>query len=335
MNWSDKSVLITGGTGTFGNACVDEMLADAAYTPRRLIVYSRDESKQHTMAQRIGQSPPLRFFIGDVRDRDRLRRALDGVDIVIHAAALKQVPACEYNPIEAVKTNVGGAQNLIEAAIDAGVAKVVALCTDKNVAPANLYGATKLVAEKLFVQANCLSTRSGTKFAATRYGNVIGSRGSVVEVFRRQRATGSLTVTDPAMTRFLLTVRMGVRFVLNCVDTMRGGEVFVPKLPSATVAEVAEAVAPECAFTIVGVRPGEKMHETLVSADESRYVLDCGTHYVIQPPFHFWAADTAAAGVGGSVGVSVPLGFSYRSDTNTWGLTKAELEDMVREEHLL
>jgi UDP-N-acetylglucosamine 4,6-dehydratase len=308
LNWTESSVIITGGTGTFGQACVDKLLAD--YHPKRLVVYSRDESKQHTMAQRLSDQSTLRFFIGDIRDRDRLRMALDGVDIVIHAAALKQVPACEYNPIEAVKTNVGGAQNIIEASIDAGVSKVIALGTDKNVAPVNLYGATKLVAERLFVQANCLSTRSGTAFSTTRYGNVVASRGSVIEIFRAQRASGCVTLTDPRMTRFVLTVHDGVRFVLNSVERMQGGEVFVPKLPSATILDIADAVAHGCEHTTIGIRPGEKLHEALISPDESRWVLDCGDYYVITSPFHYWQQELA------HTGTRVPEGFTYTSDTN-------------------
>lgn len=280
------------------------------YHPHRLVVYSRDEAKQHTMAQRFESQSTLRFFIGDVRDQSRLKMALSGIDIVVHAAALKQVPACEYNPIEAVKTNVGGAQNVIEAAIEAGVEKVLSLCTDKNVAPINLYGATKLVAEKLFVQANCLSTRSGTKFAVTRYGNVIGSRGSVIEVFSNQKLTGKITLTDERMTRFVLTVGDGVNFVLKSIERMKGGEVFVPKLPSTGILDIADAVAHGCEHETVGIRPGEKLHETLISADESRWVLDCGDYYVIEPPFHFWRGEQVVCGT------RVPEGFSYCSDTN-------------------
>ena len=280
------------------------------YHPHRLVVYSRDEAKQHTMAQRLGSQSTLRFFIGDVRDEKRLRMALNGIDTVIHAAALKQVPACEYNPIEAVKTNIGGAVNVIEAAIDARVERVLMLGTDKQVCSVNLYGGTKFVAEKLFVQANCLSTQSGTKFAVTRYGNVIGSRGSVIEVFKSQQLTGKITLTDERMTRFVLTVGDGVNFVLKSIERMRGGEVFVPKLPSTGILDIADAVAHGCEHETVGIRPGEKLHETLISADESRWVLDCGDYYVIEPPFHFWRGEQAV------YGTRVPEGFCYCSNTN-------------------
>lgn len=311
MNWSDSSILITGGTGTFGQACVEELLTN--YRPHRLVVYSRDESKQHTMAQKLEaheSASTLRFFIGDVRDEKRLKSALDGINIVIHAAALKQVPTCEYNPIEAVKTNVGGAQNVIEAAIEAGVEKAIMLGTDKACNSLNLYGGTKFVAERLFVQANCLSTRSGTKFAVTRYGNIIGSRGSVIEVFRNQRPTGHVTLTDPRMTRFVLTVGDGVNFVLKSIERMQGGEVFVPKLPSVSILDLAKGIAPECEIDPIGIRPGEKLHETLISADESRWVLDCGDYYVIEPPFHFWRGEVTG------IGTRVPEHFCYSSDTN-------------------
>jgi UDP-N-acetylglucosamine 4,6-dehydratase len=324
MNWSDSSILITGGTGTFGQACVEELLTN--YHPRRLVVYSRDESKQHTMAQRLGareHASTLRFFIGDVRDRGRLKTALNGINIVIHAAALKQVPACEYNPIEAVKTNIGGAVNVIEASIEAKVDKVIALGTDKSVGSLNLYGGTKFVSERLFIQANCLSTMSGTKFAVTRYGNVIGSRGSVIEVFKNQRPTGHITLTDPRMTRFVLTVADGVNFVLKSIERMQGGEVFVPKIPSTTILEIAKAIAPECAIDPIGIRPGEKLHETLISADESRWVLDCGSYYVIEPPFHFWRGDVSG------IGVHVYEGFSYTSDTNGQKLDNASLAGLI------
>jgi UDP-N-acetylglucosamine 4,6-dehydratase len=324
MNLSDSSILITGGTGTFGQACVEELLTN--YHPKRLVVYSRDESKQHTMAQRLGaheSASTLRFFIGDVRDRDRLKTALNGINIIIHAAALKQVPACEYNPIEAVKTNIGGATNVIEAAIEAKVDKVIALGTDKSVNPINLYGGTKFVAERLFVQANCLSTLSGTKFAVTRYGNVIGSRGSVIEVFKQQRQSGHITITDPRMTRFVLTVQEGVKFVLDSLERMQGGEVFVPEIPSVGILDIARAVVPDCVVDPIGIRPGEKLHETLISADESRWVLDCGSYYMIEPPFHFWRGEVTG------VGTRVPEGFSYTSDTNERKLTSDELHTLV------
>lgn len=320
MDWSNTSVLVTGGTGTFGNECVTRLLERRS---RRIVVFSRDETKQHHMAQKFGKRPNLRFFIGDVRDAGRVRAALEGIDVVIHAAALKHVPVCEYNPMEAVKTNVGGAQNLIEAAIEARVGKVVALSTDKCVAPLNLYGATKLVAEKLFIQGNCLSVRAGTRFSCTRYGNVVGSRGSVVEVFREQRASGVVRVTDRRMTRFVLTIRRGVEFVLESVERMVGGEVFVPKLPSVGIMDVVGAVAPECHVEDVGARPGEKLHEVLVSRDEARFTLDCGDYYAIAPAFPYWTMERVLAGN--------PVGedFSYDSYGNEWRLGAEEFARMV------
>ena len=322
MNWEESSILITGGTGTFGQCCTRELLGRGV---KRLVVYSRDEAKQHRMAQEI-KADSLRFFIGDVRERDRLRMALDGIDVVIHAAALKHVPVCEYNPIEAVKTNVGGVQNVIEAGIDAGVSRVISLGTDKLVFPHNLYGATKLVAERLFIQGNCLSAHSGTRFSGTRYGNVIGSRGSVVEVFRRQRESGLVTVTDPRMTRFVLTVRDGVEFVLRSLEQMVGGEVFIPKLPSVGIMDVAHGVAPGCEVVFTGVRPGEKLHEMLISPDEARWVRDCGDYYVITPMFPFWTGERSHPGK------AVGEGFCYNSLDNPWRLGAQEFEALCGQE---
>ena len=244
--------------------------------PAKLIVFSRDELKQHEMRQAFpeGVNSPMRYFIGDVRDRDRLSRAFHGVDIVIHAAAMKQVPACEYNPFEAVQTNINGAKNVIDVAIDTGVKRVIAVSTDKAVSPVNLYGATKLVAEKLFVQGNAYAGGRATRFACTRYGNVVGSRGSVVPLFLQQREQGSITITDPAMTRFWITLDQGVRFVIRCAELIQGGEIFVPKIPSMRLGDLADALANGCPRTVIGIRPGEKIHEMLLSADESRHAVE-------------------------------------------------------------
>jgi UDP-N-acetylglucosamine 4,6-dehydratase len=319
FDWSRKSVLVTGGTGSFGRKFVEIMLKE--YQPARVIVFSRDELKQHEMRQSFSdrKGKPMRYFIGDVRDVERLRRAFQGVDIVVHAAAMKQVPACEYNPIEAVMTNVNGASNIISAALDADVERVVALSTDKAVNPVNLYGATKLVAEKLFVQGNAYSGFGPTRFSCTRYGNVLGSRGSVVPLFLRQKASGTVTVTDPRMTRFWITLEQGVRFVIRCIELMMGGEIFVPKIPSTGILDIAKAVAPECAIDFVGIRPGEKIHEVLVSEDEARNAVELEDLYVVRPapsgpvdqlgPAHWFSGDPNA-------GARLPEGFRYTSDTN-------------------
>jgi|SRR5688572_1300549 len=314
------SVLVTGGTGSFGNAFVDIVLAKSS--PRRLVVLSRDELKQSEMQARLSH-PALRFFLGDVRDRDRLARAMYDVDVVIHAAALKQIPACEYNPFEAIQTNVIGAKNVIEAAIDAGVKRVVALSTDKAVNPVNLYGATKLCAEKLFVQANSYGVPRGTTFACVRYGNVIGSRGSVIPVFKAQRESGKVTVTDPKMTRFWITLDQGVALVLRALEVMRGGEIFVPKLPSTRILDLAEAVAPGCQADFVGVRPGEKLHEVLISEDEARQAVQLDSMYVIEPVQPRWAYKPWTEGH------RLPSGYSYASDTNEHFLTPSEMRALI------
>src|SRR5213594_3756361 len=266
VNWSKESVLVTGGTGSFGKKFAEIMLRE--YQPHRLVILSRDELKQHEMRESGFNHPSLRYFIGDVRDVDRLKRALAGITIVIHAAALKQVPACEYNPFEAIQTNIMGGRNVIDAAINQGVRRILALSTDKAVNPINLYGATKLCAEKMFVQANAYAGEQNTRFSCARYGNVVGSRGSVIPVFLEQRKRGRVTITDPRMTRFWLTLDHGVRFVVNCIENMHGGEIFVPKIPSMSLLEMAEAVAPGCDIDCIGIRAGEKLHEVLVSEDE-------------------------------------------------------------------
>jgi UDP-N-acetylglucosamine 4,6-dehydratase len=316
---------VTGGTGSFGRKFVELVLRD--HRPRKVIVFSRDELKQHEMRQQFPDGPGalLRYFIGDVRDAERLRRAFGGVDLVVHAAALKQVPACEYNPFEAVQTNIQGAKNIVDAAIDVGVPRVVALSTDKAVNPVNLYGATKLVAEKIFVQGNTYSASGGTRFSCVRYGNVVGSRGSVIPLFQEQARSGSITITDARMTRFWITLEQGVRFVMGATERMHGGEVFVPKLPSMRMMDLAEAVAPGCAVRTVGIRPGEKLHEVLMSEDEARQTLEFDDMYVIQPMFPWWNAERWSGGQ------SLPSDFRYSSDANARWLTKPELLRMIEE----
>ncbi|MFC1628332.1 UDP-N-acetylglucosamine 4,6-dehydratase (inverting) [Gemmatimonadota bacterium] len=321
MNWSESSVLLTGGTGSFGKKFTEILLSE--YKPKKLTILSRDELKQHEMRTRGFDQSNLRYFIGDVRDVDRLRRAFMDVDIVIHAAALKQVPACEYNPIEAIATNIDGARNVIDAAIDLGVSRTLALSTDKATAPLNLYGATKLVAEKLFVQANAYRGSRDIRFSTVRYGNVVGSRGSVVPLFREQRESGKLTITDDRMTRFWITLEQGVRFVISCLEQMQGGEVFVPKLPSVNIMELARVMAPECTHEIIGIRPGEKVHECLISTDEARQTIMYEDRYVILPTHPWWGSSDY------SDGEPLPEGFTYASDLNDIHLSENELREMI------
>jgi len=314
---ADKTVLITGGTGSFGKKFVE--IALSKYHPKRIIVFSRDELKQHDMRMQF-DDPRLSFFIGDVRDRDRLYRAFQAnVDLVVHAAALKQVPSCEYNPFEAVKTNVMGAQNVIDAAIDCGVPKVMSLSTDKAVNPTNLYGATKLCAEKLFVQGNSYAGEELTRCSCVRYGNVVGSRGSVIPIFLEQRQNGKVTVTDRRMTRFWITLEQGVEFVIRCIGLMYGGEVFVPRIPSMGIMDLVEAIAPGCEVEFTGIRPGEKIHEVLVSRDEARHTVALEDMFVIQPEHHWWGRDNWIDGE------ALPDGFAFTSDTNDRWLTVEEL----------
>ncbi len=305
---SPLKILLTGGTGSFGQAFVRRVLADRKDCTIR--VYSRDELKQYEMARAFGQDPRLRFFIGDVRDRSRLDRAMHGIDLVVHAAALKHVPICEFNPAEAVKTNIEGSQNVIDAAIDAGVRRTVALSTDKAVNPVNLYGATKLCAEKLFVHGNVYAGGRDIRFSCVRYGNVMGSRGSVIPLFRRQAESGVLTITDRAMTRFWLSLEEAVDLVLEAVGEMKGGEIFVPKIPSMRIMDLARAIAPTARIDEVGRRPGEKLHEVLLTAEESRCAIDFGRHYVVTPDVGSGPASSLAGG-------ALPEGFVYSSDTNT------------------
>ncbi len=322
MNWTEQVILVTGGTGSFGRKFVEMMLAE--YHPAKLIVFSRDELKQHEMRVAGFDHPSLRYFIGDVRDVDRLRRAMHGVDIVVHAAALKQVPACEYNPMEAIKTNILGSSNVVEAALDAHVKKVLALSTDKAVNPINLYGATKLAAEKLFVQSNSYAGGLATRFSCVRYGNVVGSRGSVVPFFLQQKASGKLTITDERMTRFWLTLEQGVRFVIQCIEKMHGGEVFVPKIPSMKIVDLANAIAPGVKLEVVGIRPGEKLHEVLISDDESRSTVEMEEMYVVQPSIAAWFVYDWQ-----SEGHALPAGFRFGSDNNPHWLSVSQIRDMV------
>jgi len=325
MNWHDSVVLVTGGTGSFGKKFTETLLL--RHRPKKLIVFSRDELKQHEMRQQFPEkkNPELRFFIGDVRDHNRLERAFHGVDIVIHAAALKQVPACEYNPFEAIQTNVMGAKNIIDAAIDQGVKRVVALSTDKAVNPVNLYGATKLCAEKLFVQGNAYAGTSGTRFSCVRYGNVVGSRGSVIPLFQEQRKKGKITITDARMTRFWITLEQGVQLVIKAAERMRGGEVFIPKIPSMNIMDLAGAIAAGCKIETIGIRPGEKLHEVLISEDEARNTVEMDDMFVIKPTHQFWDEGSWSGGK------PVPEGFRYGSDNNTQWLKGKELQRMAGE----
>jgi UDP-N-acetylglucosamine 4,6-dehydratase len=323
MKWKDKVVLITGGTGSFGRAFLRRMLDE--FEPAKLIIFSRDELKQHEMRSAGFDDPSLRYFIGDVRDAMRVRRAMQGVDIVVHAAALKQVPACEYNPIEAIMTNIMGGRNVIEAALDTSVEKVMALSTDKAVNPINLYGATKLAAEKLFIQSNAYAGGRDVRFSCVRYGNVVGSRGSVVPVFIKQREGGKLTITDERMTRFWLSLEQGVDFTIRCIEQMQGGEVFVPKIPSTNITDLAQAIAPKADVEYIGIRPGEKLHEVLISEDEARHTLELEDMFVVEPTGalwfgHGWRED----------GKPLPEGFRYASDSNDEWLNQDQIRQLVR-----
>ncbi|MEM1068860.1 MAG: UDP-N-acetylglucosamine 4,6-dehydratase (inverting) [Planctomycetota bacterium] len=320
-------VLITGGTGSFGKKCTEMLLRD--HTPKRLVIFSRDEQKHVDMARAHfppSQFPELRFFVGDVRDKDRLKRALQGIDYVIHAAAMKHVDIAEYNPQECINTNIGGAENLIDACIDTGVKQLVALSTDKAAAPVNLYGATKLCSDKLFAAANSLSGTNGTRFCAVRYGNVLGSNGSVVPFFQKKRKEGLLPITSPDMTRFIITLEQGVEFVLNSFERMVGGELFVPKIPSVSIMDIAKAVAPECKTNVIGVRPGEKMHECMIPPDEARMTLEFDDHYIVQPSARPWCSEEPAYV---SKGKQCPDNFCYSSDNNDDWLSIPKLREMI------
>jgi UDP-N-acetylglucosamine 4,6-dehydratase len=319
-----KTILVTGGTGSFGKRFILEVLT--RHLPKKVIIFSRDELKQYEMQndERFSNLDIIRYFIGDVRDKERLARAFDGVDYVIHAAALKQVPAAEYNPFEAIKTNVLGAQNIIEAAIDKGVKKVVALSTDKAANPINLYGATKLCSDKLFIAGNAYSGMHDTRFSVVRYGNVVGSRGSVIPLYLKLRHTGELPVTDERMTRFWITLQRGVEFVMDCLEQARGGELFIPKIPSMKMVELAQAISPGCRLKIIGIRPGEKLHEVMVPEDDARNTIELEDRFVIMPLFDWSQSEYWL-----KKGKKCPEGFRYGSDTNKWWVTNDELVKMI------
>jgi UDP-N-acetylglucosamine 4,6-dehydratase len=313
------TVLITGGTGSFGKAFVSAVLRSKV---KKVIILSRDELKQWEMRQSLGTEERVRFFIGDVRDHQRLLRAFAGVDLVVHAAALKHVPIAEYNPFEAVKTNIHGAQNVIEAAIDCGVQRVIALSTDKASSPTSLYGATKLVSDKLFIDGNAYAGGRNTRFSVVRYGNVLGSRGSVVPSFREQALTGFLSITDERMTRFWITLAQGVQFVIESFERMRGGEIFVPKIPSMRVVDLARAIAPAADLRFTGIRPGEKLHEELISVHDARRTFDIGSCYAIEPDMEWWSRGTYR-------GSPVAPDFSFTSDRNSDWLDGERLQAML------
>lgn len=327
LDLNDTSILVTGGTGSFGRRFVREVLH--FYRPKRLIVYSRDELKQYEMAQDevLHENPAMRFFIGDVRDRERLRMALRDVDIVVHAAALKQVPAAEYNPMECIRTNVDGAENIVRAAIDNNVKKVIALSTDKAANPINLYGASKLASDKIFVAANNISGENGPRFSVVRYGNVVGSRGSVVPFFQKLARNGAdkVPITHPDMTRFWITLEQGVSFVLSSLETMRGGEIFVPKIPSMKITDLARVIAPGLPHEDVGIRPGEKLHEVMVPFDDARHTLSLPDRYIIEPQFAYWKRETLA----GTQFETVSEDFSYSSDQNDEWLDEDGLKKLL------
>jgi len=320
--------MITGGTGSFGKKFIKTVLKN--YNPEKIIVYSRDELKQFEMQQIWPDGGQMRYFIGDVRDYSRLKRAMEGVDIVVHAAALKQVPAAEYNPFEAVKTNVIGGQNVIDAAIAQQVRRVIALSTDKAAAPINLYGATKLTSDKLFIAANNYKGKNDIKLSVVRYGNVMGSRGSVIPFFMKQKETGVLPITDERMTRFNITLQEGVDFVLQCLDKMWGGELFVPKIPSYRIMDIAKAIAPDCKHKFVGIRPGEKLHEEMITKTDALNSIEFENYYVIIPSTQLWAIDEFRKKSNTSIGEMCTYGFSYNSGTNEDFLSVKELEDLIK-----
>lgn len=321
--FNNSTILITGGTGSFGKKLTKIVLDE--YDPKKVIIYSRDEMKQFEMQQNYETTKNIRFFIGDVRDKERLSLAMAGVDYIVHAAALKIVPSMEYNPSEAIKTNVIGAMNIIECALRHKIKKVIALSTDKACNPANLYGATKLCSDKLLTAANSYSGLKGTRFAVVRYGNVVGSRGSVVPFFKEKRKKGVIPITDKRMTRFWITLEHGVRFVLKNFERMRGGEVFVPKIPSMSIMDLAKAVAPECRTKIIGIRPGEKLHEVMISGDDARHTVELDDCYVIEPDFNWWDSNNHPRGK------QVKADFYYSSDTNDEWLTIPQLNKMIGE----
>ena len=323
----NSTILVTGGTGSFGNIFIPMTLEK--YGPRKIIVFSRDEMKQWDMAKKFEGDPRVRFFIGDVRDKDRLYRALDGVDYVVHAAATKIVPTAEYNPFECVKTNINGAMNVIDACIDKGVKRVVALSTDKASSPINLYGATKLASDKLFVAGNAYSGEHGTRFSVVRYGNVMGSRGSVIPFFLSIKESGELPITDERMTRFMISLEQGVELVWHAFEDMVGGEIYVKKIPSMKVTDIASVVAPDASQKIIGIRPGEKVHEQMIGAEDSHFTYEYSEHYKILPQINEWAKDANRI----KNGVKVPEGFVYSSDANTEWMTDFDLRTWIAANH--
>ncbi len=320
---TNSTILLTGGTGSFGHTFVPMTLAK--YNPRKLIIYSRDEMKQWNMAKLFKDDPRVRFFIGDVRDKERLYRALDGVDYVVHAAATKIVPTAEYNPFECIKTNVHGAMNLVDACIDRGVKKLVALSTDKASSPVNLYGATKLVSDKVFIAGNAYAGAKNTRFAVVRYGNVMGSRGSVIPFFLETAKSGVLTITDPRMTRFMISLEQGVELVWHAFDDMVGGEIYVKKIPSMNICDIAKAVDPVCEQKVIGIRPGEKLHEQMIGVEDAPHTYEYPGHFKILPAIHSWDRDAGRI----KDGKKVPEGFSYCSDNNTEWMTIPQLQDWI------
>lgn len=321
MDLQDKTILVTGGTGSFGTKFIEYALEN--HSPKAIRVFSRDELKQSELQKHFAHTDKLRYMIGDIRDLDRLRRATHGVDLIIHAAAMKQVPACEYNPFEAVQTNIVGAQNIVTAAIENAVPRVMALSTDKAVNPVNLYGATKLCQEKLITQGNIYASDSPSRMACVRYGNVVGSRGSVVPLFRQQAKTGVLTITDERMTRFWITLEEAVDFVVSSIEMMEGGEVFVPKIPSMRIPDMAKAMAPDAEHRITGIRPGEKLHEVMITEDESRHTAELDDRFVILPEQPLWRSDPYKHEL------NVEDGFRYSSDNNTEWVTVEELREIL------
>ena len=321
--FENSSILITGGTGSFGHTFVPMLLE--RFNPRKVIIFSRDEMKQWEMAKKFAGDHRVRFFIGDVRDKDRLYRALDGVDYVVHAAATKIVPTAEYNPFECIKTNINGAMNLIDACIDKGVKRVVALSTDKASSPINLYGATKLASDKLFVSGNSYAGGHDTRFAVVRYGNVMGSRGSVIPFFMSVKDQGVLPITDERMTRFMISLEEGVELVWHAFEDMEGGEIYVKKIPSMKVTDLARVVAPDAKYEIVGIRPGEKLHEQMIGAEDSYYTYEYPEHFKILPAIHDWSADAARI----KDGKKVPEGFVYSSDNNSEWMSEADLQAWI------
>lgn len=329
--FNDKNILITGGTGSFGKKFTETLLKN--YNPNKIIIYSRDELKQYEMSQRFNDTC-MRYMIGDVRDLERLKKAMYGVDFVIHAAALKHVPIAEYNPMECIKTNVNGASNVIDAALECGVEKIIALSTDKAASPINLYGATKLASDKLFIAANNIKGSRNTQFSVVRYGNVIGSRGSVIPFFKKLLNSGAkeLPITELEMTRFLITLQQGVDFVIKSFQRMQGGEIFIPKIPSMKIVDLAHALSPSAKIKLVGIRPGEKMHEIMVPKDDSHLTLEFEDHYVIEPTILFTRKKDFANNVLKESGKKVKIGFEYNSKLNSWWLKEDELLKMIEDD---